>query len=1584
MGQVLLHRKARVGVSIAGKMCLGVMLICVWVGVASVPSPARAADCPNETLRTGPSAALPDCRAYELVTPPDTNGRMTHGIETFTFGQPHDLFPTELVSPLADSVVYMIYNGPLDGPDGGSGVFDVYQAERSAEGWRTNQHLSSPPLVSNWGLPGGVSSDHTYAFSSQAESNILLGPDGSFEPTGIGTLGSEPFVQGRFISEGGEHIIFTSGRELSQSVWCFNHGPACQVLALEPNAPPTGTGAIYDRSADGATKVVSLLAGDVPPAAGEEAFYQGASKDGSVVAFKIGGTLYLRVHNAETLKVTEDAATFAGLSADGSVLYYLSDGTPHSGNIHRFDVSSRENVQVTSSTDAAIVNVSADGSHVYFISPSQLDGAKGISGQPNMYVWSGVEPEFIATVSPGDLDVAPALDNWTSRVVNAGGEGPGANSSRSTPDGTKLVFESEAQLTGYNNDGHTEIYRYDDEAKGLLCVSCNPRSGLASGDARLQELDLVRGRIVVNNLSSDGSRVFFETSEALIERDTDGINDIYQWTGGGGGGTVDLISSGQSEEYPIPEGWESPFVPRPNLLLGVSPDAENVVFLSQDALVPGAAEGGAVAIYDARVEGGFPQPVPPAICVEEGCRPLVDPAPSLHTPSSEVTVGSGNVKPRKHRCRRDRRGAKQRKHKRCPRRHSKKRHSRGRASQSYVAGLSGSATAGAASTPPAAASAPSAAPNPIEAGGSASPLAAEIEFGFESAEAEISTTSAGMHPDFTTDFTLEHHVSGGLPDTDAYPRDITVSLPPGLLGNPNAIPSCDTGRFVAFGNCSTDAQVGVTEVQLGKPLYTKFVEPVYNLTPPHPKEEIARLGFIAGLFPVFIDIGIRTASDYGVTATIHRAPGMAAVIEAKTTLWGDPADPSHDELRLTTLEAARCTSGTACEAPEGKRPSKLDPTVFMTNPSACQSQAVGFAITSYQLPGQTITASPPLASIDDCQGLPFDPNFEAQPTTSVAGAPTGLKTTLNLPRVEEVGSKSTSTMREARVTLPEGMTIAAGAANGIAACSDRQVGFHEEVDAACPDASKIGTVEITSPSLPEPLNGWLYQRAPRPGHLFGLWVVSDEFGLHVKLPAEIEPNPETGQLTTVFRELPQVPVDGFSLNVWGGPRAPLKNPESCGSFSTGYTFTPHSQDPPVSGKSQMTIDQGCGPRAFSPKLSAGVTKPLAGAFSPFAFDLVREDGEQNIRGIELSLPEGELAKIAGVTLCPDALAASGSCPGESKIGSVIVAAGPGPAPLWLPQPGKPPAAVYLAGPYKGAPFSVVTSVPAQAGPFNLGLVTVRSALHIDPVTAQATVKSDPLPQFIEGVAANYRRIHVTIDRQGFSLNPTDCRELAVTSSIASTQGTVATPSARFQVDGCRALKFKPKLALKLRGGIRRGDYPALTAIVKARKGDANIGRVSVALPHSAFLAQEHIVTICTRKRFAADNCPKGSIYGRAKAVTPLLDKALEGPVYLRSSDNPLPDLVVALDGELDVELSGRIDSHKQGIRTTFDAVPDAPISRFVLKMKGGAKGLLVNSVSACGTHRATVRMRAQNGRALGGRPPLVASGCKKKLRQASK
>jgi hypothetical protein len=1522
------------------------------------------------------------------VTPPDSNGRV---FSLRTGSSFLDNFPTEPISPFGPSVVYATYGTPVAEPGEASGTNDVYEARRSATGWTTVRRISPSGAEEVIGENGGVSADHRYAFTNarpaygggggatasggslaeKVDADYLGNPDGTFELVGIGTLGSEPQASGRYISTDGSHVIFSTGPAVGNK-WCVREGAKCAVRKLEPGAPPTGTGAVYDRAPDGPTRVVSLLPGDLPLAAGEDGEYQGASKDGRVVAFRVdegsGGpySLYVRVPDAgdgETLKVFEGQPAFAGISDEGRYLFYVAGG-----DIHRFNTETALDQQVSSTGDAKIVNVSPDGSHVYFVSESQI-GAAGAAGQPNLYAWSGGATEFVATLAASDLvgtSFGAALGNWTESVVNPlrdveSGLGPGASSSRTTSNGEVLVFESRAKLTGYENAGHTEIYRYDANDGSLLCLSCNFLVAQAGADARLQNLLFAFHWIAIHNLSADGSRVFFETPEALVDRDSDGINDVYEWQQQGATAGVSLISSGSSTPYPFLGGEKEHELPPPNTLFGVNPSGEDVIFASQDRLAAAAGAGGTPAIYDARVGGGFPQPSAPQPCGEEGCRPAAGPiAPFAQGSASEAIGRSENLKPRKHRrCHRSARRGK--KHRHCRGHRNRKDHA-ARASATTAAQM---AEGGEGAAEPVAASGEALQAQSTEgalAPPSATTAASEFdEFGITSLGASLSTPAAGAHADFTTDFELNHRMVEGKAFSNARTEDLTFTLPPGLVGNLARLPRCTMGQLEAFGNCPIESQVGISRVLLNG-WAGSIDEAVYNLEPPHPDEEIGRLGFIAGLYPTFIDLHVRTAGDYGVTAAVHDASGIGPVQAAETTLWGNPGDPSHDAERIIATEPFNCPGNGPrnCEAPGG-RPVPPSP-ALMTNPSACQEGQIGFTVTSYELPGRLFSASAPLEPITDCSGLPFAPSLEAEPTSHVAGAPTGLHAKLTIPQHLGPEERATATMREARVTLPAGMQIAAGAANWIGTCSEEQVGLHREVDAACPDASKLGTVKILSPALSLPLEGNLYQRTPAPGHPFGLWLVSDELGLHVKLPGELQPDPRTGRLTAVFDDLPQVPVEEIDLDVWGGDRAPLQNPDACGTYTTDFSFSPHSADPAASGQSQMTIDQGCN-APFSPALHAGVAEPAAGRYSPISIDLTRGDRAQGLRGFSLELPDGELAKLKGVPLCPEDAAARGACPAASAIGSLQVLSGPGPDPLSLPQPGRPEPRIYLAGPYQGSPFSILTEVPAQAGPFDLGVLAVRSGLGLDPDTNRAVVDADPLPQFFEGVGIAYRHLHAVIDRPGFSLNPTDCRAMAVDSDITSTQGAVAHPAAPFQVHGCKRLKFAPGLSLKLAGGTERGDYPALSAALKARKGDANIGRVVVALPHSEFLAQEHIGTICTRKQFAADKCPKGSVYGTAKAWTPLLAKPLSGPVYLRSSDNPLPDLVAALGGELDVNLVGRIDSHHGGLRTTFAAVPDAPVTRFVLRMKGGAKSLLTNSTDICrGAHRARVEMRAQNGR----------------------
>lgn len=858
--------------------------------------------------------------------------------------------------------------------------------------------------------------------------------------------------------------------------------------------------------------------------------------------------------------------------------------------------------------------------------------------------------------------------------------------------------------------------------------------------------------------------------------------------------------------------------------------------------------------------------------------------------------------------------------------------------------------------------------------GAARVEAAFSDYGLQSVSATTSTTQAGAHPDVTIDFNLKTDPASE-PDTNgnrqpyARLRSVKVDLPPGLVGNPNAVPKCTVEQFASFNTggegCPQDTQVGITRIRQYK-FFIALTEPIYNLETPG-DETVARLGFYSATLPYFINVSVRSGSDYGLTATIENPPS-AEVVGVTTELWGVPADSSHDNMRLTPREAF----------PEGKdesppRKSGLDPAPFMTNPTVCnQPLRVRISTDSYQEPGIYSTLDAPFPTITGCDKLEFKPEFTAQPTSREAAAPTGLDTSLKIPQNETPYGISTSQLRNAVVTLPAGMTISPAAADGLAACSADQVHFGTELSSECPDAAKLGTAEFDIPALSRRMQGSIYQRTPEPGHLFRIWLVSDELGVHVKIPGEIHADKSTGQLTASFENTPQVPVRELDLHFKSGVRGVLMNPAACGTYLTHYELAPWSGNPPVSGATPMRINEGCATGSFSPRLHAGTVSPAAGAFSPFVLSLSLDDKGQNLLGFDVKLPEGLLAKLAGVPVCPPVVAASGSCNPATQIGSAEVGVGPGPAPLWLPQAGKSPTAVYLAGPYKGAPYSLVVKVPAQAGPFDLGTVVTRAALHVDPRTTEVSVKTDPLPQILEGVPITYRDIRVRTDRARFTLNPTSCDPMSVEAKVASVSGATAEPDSRFQAGGCERLKFKPKLALQLKGGIKRGSYPALKAVMKAGQGHANLQRVQVALPHSQFLAQEHIRTICTRVRFAAGNCPRGSVYGFARVTTPLLDKPLAGPVYLRSSDNQLPDLVVALRGQIDVDLAGRIDSVNGGMRVTFGRIPDAPISRFVLRMKGGRKGLLVNSRNVCGSPaRAKVKIDGQNGKVADQRPRLA-------------
>lgn len=910
----------------------------------------------------------------------------------------------------------------------------------------------------------------------------------------------------------------------------------------------------------------------------------------------------------------------------------------------------------------------------------------------------------------------------------------------------------------------------------------------------------------------------------------------------------------------------------------------------------------------------------------------------------------------------------------------------------------------------------------VALGGTAQGDASEYRIEPSSVAASESTDQAGGHPDFTIAFALGRDQSGELPSTTLR---TTFDLPPGLLGNPNDIPTCTASQLVETDpedpsnntGCPQDSQVGVTEVQLhnggGE---TGFVEPVFNIQPR--RGEPARLGFIADVYPVFVDTELRPDRNYAVTAKIEGASSLIPLSGATTTLWGVPADESHDAQRSTAYEAVH--NHGVPETPSGTRPSGVVPVPFMRNPTQCgAAQGVTITATPYALPDLNSQAFAPMQPVTGCGLLQFDPHLSLSPTTALAGSASGLDANLTFP---QDGLKFTNIPGEAdqkrvEVTLPEGVTINAGQAEGLGACSEADFAretFDSEAGQGCPESAKIGTAAAVSPLLDEPAQGSLFVATPYDnpfGTLVAVYLVLriPNRGVIVKLAGEVSTDPATGQLVTTFGEppyeIPQLPVSEFRLHFREGPRSPLVTPERCGRFESTANFTSWGGQE-VTTHPTFAIASGpdggpcpTGQLAFRPSFQGGAINNNAGSFSPYYLRIAKGAGQQDLSRISTTFPPGSLARLAGVAKCSDEQIgsammktgreeiAAASCPSNSRIGHLAIGVGAGAALTYVPGD------LYLADPVKGAPLSIVAIVPAVAGPFDLGTVVTRLAVSVNPVTGVVEVdgsKTDPIPHILAGIPLRVRDIRVYVDRPNFTNNPTSCDPEAFRATISGAEAnpllagdvSLVSLSDRFQAANCAALRFRPKLSLRLRGGTRRSAHPALEAVLLPKSGDANIKRVQVTLPHSAFLEQAHINTVCTRVQFAAGpgngaNCPVGSIYGRAVAYTPLLDRPLSGPVFLRSSNHPLPDLVAALHGAIDFDAVGRIDSVHARIRSTFQAIPDAPLSRVVLKMDGGRKGLIVNSRNLCtGPQHAAAFLTGQNGRERDTRP-RVKVRCKR-------
>ncbi len=905
------------------------------------------------------------------------------------------------------------------------------------------------------------------------------------------------------------------------------------------------------------------------------------------------------------------------------------------------------------------------------------------------------------------------------------------------------------------------------------------------------------------------------------------------------------------------------------------------------------------------------------------------------------------------------------------------------------------------------------------------PLGAPAGFSYYDTRATdpngLPVIAAGSHP---FQFTVEYAVNTD-PGTKAVPiipaggdlKDTALHLPPGLVGSATAVEQCTRKDFNAIESqqvgglvanatpCPDGSAVGFVTLKNIEGTSYNAATPLYNLVPP--PGEPAQFGFRVANAPFFIDNEVRSGSDYGLTSVLRNQSQAKRVSAASVTIWGNPADPRHDSARGNCLVAP-----VDFRVPNGECEAGITPRYLLRLPTSCQGPLdLLFEVNRWPTPSLFgLGHSTPLSPVG-CGGLGFEPSLQARPSTDVADQPSGLDAHLHIPQEEDPNQLGTADLRKTVVSLPEGLVINPSGARGLDACTPAQIGLLSGVGAsppqftpgpsACPSAARIGTAEVDTPLLGHRLQGGVYVASPHRnpfGSLLAIYIAvnDDESGIYLKLAGEVKADPQTGRLTTTFDETPQQPFSDFELHFYGGPYAALRTPAICGEYSTDSVMTPWSapeSGPPATDADHYSISRapGGGACPTSPSalpnantFEAGTEAAIAGAYSPIAVKLSRPDGSQEFDSLTLTPPPGLLASLAGIPYCSEAAIAAAasksgreeeahpSCPAASQIGTATVGAGAGPSPYYVT--GK----LYLAGAYEGAPLSLVAITPAAAGPYDLGTVAVRSALHVDPATARITATTDPIPHILAGVPLDVRSIAVRLDHTGWGLNPTSCDPSSFDGSLRSLLGQTAALSSRFQVGECGRLSFRPRLALSLEGKSTRGGFPALRAVYTAKPGEANLEGLVLRFPHSEFIEQGHFRTICTRAQWAAGEgngtaCPAGSVYGHVRATTPLLDSPLEGPVYLRSSDHKLPDVVLALRGQIDAEVAIRVDSAKGGLRTTIEQAPDVPVSRVVLTMQGGKKGLFVNSRDICArTYHASLSLAAHNGKLLQASPPMRA------------
>jgi uncharacterized repeat protein (TIGR01451 family) len=896
--------------------------------------------------------------------------------------------------------------------------------------------------------------------------------------------------------------------------------------------------------------------------------------------------------------------------------------------------------------------------------------------------------------------------------------------------------------------------------------------------------------------------------------------------------------------------------------------------------------------------------------------------------------------------------------------------------------------------------------------------AAEPGFGIDAFDGLVSdaagspVTQAGGHPDLlTTSIDFNSYtdpsvvVGARRPVEDV--KDVRVDLPPGLVGSVKGLDECTLPELAnGLGAsdprplCPVTSQVGVTNIRIESG--TPGLVPVFNMLPPAGVP--ARFGFNVFGNVVVLDAALNRTDDggYGLSVRASDIPQGLAINGTTFTFWGVPSDPSHKPQRACSGESNPAAGGPTCDSGAPRK-------AFFRNPTSCTG-GVGLPTTvtidswldpadfkqatfvSHDPPGYPLAPQDwgPQQGTDGCDTVPFTPVLRSQPAVGAkAGAPAAFAFDVEIPQSDDPVAVAQSDLKKAVVTLPRGVRVSPSSADGLGACSSAQIALDTTALPTCPDTSKLGTVTIDTPLIAEPVTGHVFLATPFDNpfkQLVAVYIVASARGVVIKLPGQVSMDPDTGQITTTFDDNPQLPFSRLHLEFSGGSRAALVAPKRCGTYVTHAVLTGWNGRT-VTSDSNFTLTENAKgkacPSTFSPGFSAGTESNGAGRSSSFLMRFTREDSDQEFSSLTVNLPRGLTGKIANADLCRDAQVRADACPANAKIGDVTVGAGAGSSPFFITN-----GRAYLTESYKGAPFGVAIVVPAVAGPFDLGKVTVRSALFVDKHTANVRIVSDPFPTILQGIPLDVRDVRVNVNKPSFFINPTSCAVKTIAGTLTSTEGAKANVSDRFQAADCGSLGFKPSMTMRVggRGHTRRGRTSSFSTTLRMpRRGQTNLRFVRVTLPQTINARLNTINDACSRAEFESDvkKCAHAKA-GTAVASTPLLRRSLSGNVYFVKNGHPIPDLFVALRGQVDFDLIGRITiPGGKRLATTFDAAPDVPIRAFTLRLLGGPRtasiGAAANLCSARSRRaKAEVDYIGQNGRVRQVEQALKVGGCAKK------